>query len=141
MASPSEPEASADRDNEAIKHLVNTAIDLLKAACSHTPHAATLNLLQVDALPDAERLSDVLKFYMHANPNRYNRRFRCHARRAFDYLIAVVGDLPVSHVRRNDARKFVEQLVKAGLRTSSVRRVLNQIAAAVSGNVPGVVEG
>ncbi len=123
---------AANPDVDATKHLVYAAINLLKAACSRSPHAAMLDYLQVDESPDVERLSDVLEFYLRANPNRYSRRFRYHATRAFDYLIAVVGDLPVNHVRRGDARKFVEQLMKAGLRTSSVRRVLNQIAAAVS---------
>ncbi|MBN3790442.1 tyrosine-type recombinase/integrase [Burkholderia sp. Ac-20353] len=132
MSGPVEVDTAADRDKEAAQYLANTAIDLLRAAVSRAPHAAMLDLLQVDALPDAERLSDVLKFYLRANPNRYNRRFRYHAKRAFDYLIAVVGDLPVSRVKRSDARTFVEQLVKAGLRTSSIRRVLNQIAAAMS---------
>lgn len=122
----------ADLDADAAKHLVNAAIDLLKAACSRSPHADMRDLLQVDELPNAERLSDVLTFYLRVNPNRYNRRFRYHATRAFDYLIAVVGDLPVSHVRRSDARTFVEKLLTAGLRSSSIRRILSQIAAAMT---------
>ncbi len=123
---------SANPDVDATKHLIYAAIDLLKAACGRSSHAAMLELLQVDELPDVERLSNVLKFYLRANPNRYNRRFQYHATRAFDYLIAVVGDLPVSHVRRSDARTFVEQLLTAGLRSSSIRRILSQIAAAMS---------
>lgn len=123
---------SADLDADAAKHLVNAAIDLLRAASSRSPRVAMLDLLHVDELPDTERLSDVLKFYLHANPNRYNRRFQYHATRAFDYLIAVTGDLPVSRVGRSNARTFVEQLLTVGLRSSSIRRILSQIAAAMS---------
>ncbi|ONT03950.1 hypothetical protein A8E36_16125 [Burkholderia cenocepacia] len=57
---------SADLDADAVKHLVNAAIDLLKAACSGSPHAAMLGLLQANELPEVERLSDSLKFYARA---------------------------------------------------------------------------
>ncbi|RQU90154.1 hypothetical protein [Burkholderia cenocepacia] len=57
-----ELDISADLDATAAKHLVNAAIDLIKAACSRSPHAAMLDLLQANELLEAERLSDVLKF-------------------------------------------------------------------------------
>ncbi|WP_175999339.1 hypothetical protein [Burkholderia stabilis] len=67
-ASLAELDVSADLDADAVKHLVNAAIDLLKAACSGSPHAAMLGLLQANELPEMERLSDSLKFYARARP-------------------------------------------------------------------------
>lgn len=67
-ASLAELDISTDLDADAVKHLVNAAIDLLKAACSGSPHAAMLSLLQTDKLPEVERLSDALKFYARARP-------------------------------------------------------------------------
>ncbi|WP_027784534.1 MULTISPECIES: hypothetical protein [Burkholderia] len=61
-ASLAELDISAGLDADAVKHLVNAAIDLLKAACSGSPHAAMLGLLQANELPEVERLSDSLKF-------------------------------------------------------------------------------
>lgn len=67
-ASLAELDMSADLDADAVKHLVNAAIDLLKAACSGSPHAAMLSLLQADEVPEVERLSDALKFHARARP-------------------------------------------------------------------------
>ncbi|KWF92309.1 hypothetical protein [Burkholderia cepacia] len=67
-ASLAELDISAELDADAVKHLVNAAIDLLKAACSGSPHAAMLGLLQANELPEVERLSDSLKFYSRARP-------------------------------------------------------------------------
>ncbi|QUN44452.1 hypothetical protein KEH56_35295 [Burkholderia cenocepacia] len=67
-ASLAELDLSADLDADAVKHLVNAAIDLLKAACSGSPHAAMMGLLQTNKLPEVERLSDSLKFYARARP-------------------------------------------------------------------------
>ncbi|WP_175865696.1 hypothetical protein [Burkholderia cepacia] len=61
-ASLAELDISADQDADAAKHLVNAAIDLIKAACSGSPHAAMLLLLQANELLEAEHLSDVAKF-------------------------------------------------------------------------------
>ncbi|KWN14373.1 hypothetical protein WT83_18170 [Burkholderia territorii] len=61
-ASLAELDISAELDADAVKHLLNAAIDLIKAACSGSPHAAMLGLLQANELLEAERLSDVLKF-------------------------------------------------------------------------------
>lgn len=67
-AGPVELETSAGRDADAAKHFVNAAIDLIKAACSDSPHAAMLGLLQANEFPEAERLSDAPKFYVRARP-------------------------------------------------------------------------
>lgn len=69
-ASLAELDISADLDADAVKHLVNAAIDLLKAAYSGSPHAAMLGVLQANEFPDAERLSEVPKLHAHARPNR-----------------------------------------------------------------------
>ncbi len=65
-ASIAELDISADLDADAVKYLVNAAVDLLKAACSGSPHAAMLSLLHSNEFPEAERLSDTLKLYARA---------------------------------------------------------------------------
>lgn len=127
---PFEKNENDDRDKAAVRNLISTAIAVLRLAIERSSHAALQELVQASEAP--AYISDVLRFYLHSNPNRYNRRFRYHATRSFDYLIAVVGDIPVGRLRRSDARTFIERLAKAGLRTSSIRRVLNQITAAMS---------
>lgn len=73
-------------------------------------------------------LSDALDLHLSIHPKRGDKKFEDYQRRAFDGLLAVIGDKPMAEVRRTDARTYMEAaLLKAS--TGTVRRRIGVMSA------------
>nr|WP_229633433.1 tyrosine-type recombinase/integrase [Duganella qianjiadongensis] len=74
-----------------------------------------------------ETLSDALEVYLAIHHKRYDKKFSTYTRRAFQTLIAVIGDKAMEDLSREDAHRYVKSESK--LSTGTIRRRINTINA------------
>ena len=95
-----------------------------------TPVESTAMQLAAGTLKDS--LSDALEMYLSHHKKRDDEKFTSFSKAAFKTLTDVIGDKPIDKVNRDDARKFVDSQLSAGLKTGTVRRRLGTIVAVVN---------
>lgn len=76
-----------------------------------------------------ETLSDALEVYLGIHPKREDEKFNTYTRRAFETLIAVIGDKTIDDLSRDDAHRYVK--AESQLSTGTVRRRMNTINAVI----------
>lgn len=74
-------------------------------------------------------LSESLEIYFKGHVKAKNEAFRTYTQRSWDKLVATLGDIPIEDVTRADANLFVEKTLATGVKTTTVRRTLNDIKA------------
>lgn len=87
--------------------------------------AAAVELLNK---PPALLLSDAVEIFL-ARHQKTGVDFVDDTRRNWNYLIDTLGDKPFMEVSRDDANRYVQQRLAAGLKTHTVRRQINTITA------------
>lgn len=93
--------------------------------------AQAIKLLEDGAL-DKPFLSDALGLYLELHQKGSETKFRQGIQREWKRLIAHCGDIPCESLSRPQARSFVDQLLRTGLKTTSVRRTLRAINAVLN---------
>lgn len=78
---------------------------------------------------ETPRLSDALELYWKEHKRSGETDYVIAVERDWNRLIAFVGDIPLETLSRTVARRFVEHLLRSGLKTTSVRRKLNYVNA------------
>ncbi|MFM0347661.1 phage integrase [Paraburkholderia sp. RL17-347-BIC-D] len=76
-----------------------------------------------------DSLSDALELYISHHKKRDETNFTSFSRAAFKTLTDAIGDKPVDKTTREDAHKYVQSQLDAGLKTGTVRRRLSTINA------------
>ena len=74
-------------------------------------------------------LSEALDVYFNSHLKKSNVEFRTYTQRSWNKLIAVLGDIPFEEVSRASANLFVNESLASGIKTTTVRRNLNDIRA------------
>lgn len=74
-------------------------------------------------------LNESLDIYLNRHQKGNNEVFRTYTKRTWDKLIEILGDIPFESVTRADANEFVDKLLAAGNKTTTVKRILNVIKA------------
>ena len=77
----------------------------------------------------APTLSDALELHLSLHTKRDDAKFTTYQKMAFDTLLAIVGDKPVTGFTRDDARTYIEASLEAGSATGTVRRRLGAMRA------------
>ena len=90
-----------------------------------------LEAWQLLANPNAFRLSDALKLYFKTHQRGTEESFIVMTSRDWNALIGLVGDIHFEKLSRVHARDFVDHLTKKGLKTGTIRRMLNTLGAIV----------
>ena len=93
--------------------------------------AQAIKLVKDGAL-DKPFLKDALTLYLRLHPKGSDTKYRQGVQRDWGRLIAHCGDIPCDSLTRSQGRSFVDQLLKTGLKTTSVRRVLRSINAVLN---------
>lgn len=73
-------------------------------------------------------LSDALNLHISFHPKKDNATFVTYQRRAFDTLLAVTGDKPISEFKRLDARAYLDAALLTA-KTTTVRRRIGVLSA------------
>ena len=82
--------------------------------------------------PQSVKLSDALKIYLRLKGRGKGKLFFAHAERNIGLVIQCLGDAQIHTLRRSDAGKFRDFLVKRNLSTESIRRVLATVRASIN---------
>jgi integrase len=77
------------------------------------------------------RFSDALAIYLRKNRGR-EPRFAENARRVYGIAYDILGNRPLSEIKRTDGRIILETLLARGMKTSSVKRYLATLSAIFS---------
>ena len=83
------------------------------------------------ANPDAFRLSDALKLYFKSHQKGTEVALVTKATRDWNTLVSLIGDINFDQLNRTHARNYVDHLTEKGLKTGTIRRMLNSIGAIV----------
>ncbi|MBC7716420.1 MAG: tyrosine-type recombinase/integrase [Pseudorhodobacter sp.] len=78
------------------------------------------------------RLTDALDVYLKVSPKRNSTKFCAFTRASFAKLVAAIGDKPIDSLARADGHAFVSTMMKQGLASGSVRRLLNTLRAVMN---------
>ena len=78
------------------------------------------------------KLSDALDVYLRLKGKGRSKLFFTHAERNMRLAINCLGDLDITAIRRSDAGRFRDFLVKRNLSTQSIRRVLATLRASIN---------
>jgi len=78
------------------------------------------------------KLSDALQVYLHLKGKGRSKLFFTHAERNMSLAITCLGDLDITAIRRSDAGRFRDFLIKRNLSTESIRRVLATVRATIN---------
>lgn len=78
------------------------------------------------------RLTDALAVYLDVNPKRNSAKFCAFSRASFAKLVTAIGDKPIDSLARADGHAFVSKMMKQGLASGSIRRLLNTVRAVMN---------
>jgi integrase len=82
-----------------------------------------------------KRLSDALTHYLKEHPRGSDLRFSMDAQRAIDWVLKTSGDLPLEAYRRENAETVRDAMLATRVRTTTVRRMLDNISAVFSDGI------
>jgi integrase len=77
------------------------------------------------------KLGRVLEIYFANHPKGSSERFQRNAFMHWCHVERIIGDIPLAEITRDMARNYVRTRLEEGVRTTSVRRELNTIQAAL----------
>jgi integrase len=123
----------AKADNQIWAQLRNGArdVDAAIAYIAEISEPVILHSILAKHFPKQHHFSEALDVYLRKHQGRGDR-FIQNAKRAFSTAQDILGNPALKDIKRADARKVLESMLKAGLRTSSVKRYLNTLCAIMS---------
>ncbi len=83
----------------------------------------------------APKLSAALTVYLANHKNAGKKRFVEQATRDWDRLITAVGDIAIVDLARQHARLYVDQCLAQSMKTTTVRRCLNNVRAILNAGI------
>jgi site-specific recombinase XerD len=101
----------------------------------HTTYPSSETLKTAHTQPEPSqssaslKLSDALQIYLRLKGGGRSKLFFTHAKRNMSLAIDCLGDLEITSIRRSEAVKFRDFLIRKELSTESIRRVLATIRA------------
>jgi integrase len=88
-------------------------------------------VMRARAGPPEHSFADALGIYLRKNKG-HDERFVENAKRVFSIAKDILGDRPLSEIKRADTRLVLDSLLARGLKTSSVKRYLSTLSAIFS---------
>ncbi|WP_404420012.1 tyrosine-type recombinase/integrase [Marinospirillum sp.] len=138
-----QPEPLAEQDGPYTDIGHGLLIEALEAkvpgdSTSLQPHLADAELRALAILQGRElfTLSDAKQVYLKKRgmlePTEANRRACNNVELSFNLVCDVTGDSELKRLRRRDVSRVIERALEQGLKTTSIRRRLNTVRAAVN---------
>jgi integrase len=106
-------------------------IETARASIAETIDPLVLRRILAKLSPKRHHLSDAFAIYLKKHQGR-DARFFQNANRAFATVKDILGNPALKDIKRADARRVLDSMLSAGLKTASVKRYLNTISAIFS---------